>query len=70
MKTLDLKVTRIGNSKGIRLPAELIRRFGFSESLVAEVHEDGLLLEPKKRIKLSWEETAHEMAASEENWTE
>jgi len=70
MKTLDLKVTRIGNSKGIRLPAELIRRFGFSESLVAEVHEDGLLLEPKKRIKLFWEETAHEMAASEENWTE
>jgi len=70
VKTLDLKLTRIGNSKGIRLPAELIHRFGFSESLAAEVREDGLLLKPKKRIKLSWEETAREMAASNENWTE
>ena len=70
MKTLDLKLTRIGNSKGVRLPAEVIRRFGFSESLAAEVREEGLLLKPKKRIKLSWEETAREMAASDENWTE
>jgi len=70
MKTIDLKLTRIGNSKGVRLPAELIHRFGFSESLAGEVRKDGLLLKPKKRTKLSWEETAREMGASDESWAE
>jgi antitoxin component of MazEF toxin-antitoxin module len=70
MKTLDLKLTRIGNSKGIRLPVELIKRYGFSEYLAAEVREEGLLLKPKKQTKLSWAETALEMAASGEDWSE
>lgn len=68
MKTLDLKLTRIGNSRGVRLPVELIKRYGFSDCLAAEVREEGLLLRPKKQIKLSWEETAREMAASDEDW--
>ena len=48
MKTVELKFTRIGNSKGIRLPVELIQRYGFSESLAAAIREEGLLLKPKK----------------------
>ncbi len=70
MKTLDLKLTRIGNSRGIRLPVELIKRYGFSGSLDVEVLEEGLLLKPKKQTKLSWEETARAMAASDEDWSE
>jgi antitoxin component of MazEF toxin-antitoxin module len=70
MKTFELKLTRIGNSKGVRLPVELIQRYGFSEWLAAEVREEGLLLKPKKQTKLSWTETAAEMAASVENWSE
>jgi antitoxin component of MazEF toxin-antitoxin module len=53
MKTLELKLTRIGNSKGVRLPVEVIQRYGFSECLAAEVREEGLLLKPKKQTKLS-----------------
>ena len=70
MKTFELKLTRIGNSKGVRLPVELIHRYGFSESLAAEVREEGLFLRPKKRTKLSWEETARAIAASDEDWSE
>src|SRR5881396_2044939 len=70
MKTLALKLTRIGNSKGVRLPVALIKRYGFSGSLAAEAREEGLLLKPKKPGKLSWEETAREMAASGEDWSE
>ena len=70
MKTIELKLTRIGNSKGVRLPVELIHRYGFSESLAVEVCKEGLFLKPKKRTKLSWEETAREMAASDEDWNE
>jgi len=70
MKTLDLKLTRIGNSKGIRLPVGIIKRYGFSALLTAEAREDGLLLKARKGGKLSWQETAHEMAARDEDWSE
>ena len=49
---------------------ELIKRYGFSECLAAEVREEGLLLKRKKQTKLSWTETALEMAASGEDWNE
>ena len=39
MKTLDLKLTRIGNSRGIRLPVALIKRYGFSGSLAVKSDE-------------------------------
>jgi len=70
VKTLELKLTRIGNSKGVRLPVDVIQRYGFSETLAAEVREEGLLLRPQKQSKLSWAETARAMAASAEDWSE
>ena len=70
MKTLDLELTRIGNSRGVRLPVALIKRYGFSGPITVEAREDGLLLKPKKQSKLSWEETAREMAASGEDWSD
>ena len=70
MKTLDLKLTRIGNSRGVRLPVALIERYGFSGSVAAEARPEGLLLKARRQTKLSWEETAKEMAASDEDWTE
>ena len=70
MKSLELKLSRIGNSRGVRLPAGLISRYGFGGGMAAEVRDEGLLLKPSHPGKLSWEETAREMAASDENWEE
>ena len=71
MKTTELKLARIGNSRGIRLPAELIRRHGLDDGVLLEDRGDSLVLRPKaKPKKLSWEETAREMAASDEDWSE
>ena len=71
MKTTELKLARIGNSRGIRLPADLIRRHGLDDGVLLEDRGDSLVLRPKaKPKKLSWEETAREMAASDEDWSE
>ncbi len=70
MKILDLKLTRIGNSRGVRLPVALIKRYGFSGPITVEAREDGLLLKPKKQSKLSWEETYKQMAKSQEDWSD
>jgi len=70
MTTLELKLTRIGNSRGVRLPVGLLKRYGFGDMLKAEMREEGVLLKAKGGIKLSWAETAREMAASGEDWSE
>ena len=67
---MKLKVARIGNSRGVRLPAASLRRYRIGESVVMEERSEGILLRPTGPAveKLSWEETAHEMAASREDW--
>jgi antitoxin component of MazEF toxin-antitoxin module len=68
---LPLKLTRIGNSRGIRIPAGVIRRLGLDRpGMVAEVRPDGLFLKAARSSKLSWSETARAMAAAGEDWSD
>jgi len=69
--TKILKVARIGNSRGVRLPAESLERYRIGETVVMEERSDGILLRPAGPAveKLSWEETAREMAESHEDWS-
>jgi len=71
MTTMKLKVARIGNSRGVRLPAASLRRYRIGETVVMEERSDGILLRPTGPVveKLSWEETARAMAASHEDWS-
>ena len=68
---MRLKVARIGNSRGVRLPAASLRRYRIGETVVMEERSDGILLRPAGPVveKLSWEDTAREMAASREDWS-
>ena len=70
MKPVELKVSRIGNSRGIRIPAPTLERYDIRERVIMEERSDGILLRPAKATnpKLSWEETASEMANANEVW--
>jgi antitoxin component of MazEF toxin-antitoxin module len=70
MAVTRLKVARIGNSRGVRLPAASLRRYRIGETVLMEERSDGILLRPVGPAveKLSWEDTANEMAASHEDW--
>ena len=71
MTIMKLKVARIGNSRGVRLPAASLRRYRIGETVLMEERSEGILLRPTGPAveKLSWEETAREMAASREDWS-
>lgn len=71
MNPTELKVARIGNSRGIRIPARTLERYRIGATVVMEERSDGILLRPPGPAspKLSWEETAREMAAQDEGWT-
>jgi antitoxin component of MazEF toxin-antitoxin module len=72
MKSVELKVARIGNSKGVRIPATTLERYKIGASVVMEERSDGILLRPfgPATSKLSWDETAQEMARAAEDWSE
>jgi antitoxin component of MazEF toxin-antitoxin module len=58
-----VKLVEIGNSKGIRLPSRLIRRYGIEEELQLVERAEGLLLRPIRSGKLNFEESFRQMAA-------
>jgi antitoxin component of MazEF toxin-antitoxin module len=71
MAIVKLKVARIGNSRGVRLPIASLRRYRIGETVLMEERSEGILLRPTGPAveKLSWEETAHAMAGSREDWS-
>lgn len=72
MTIRELKVARIGNSRGVRLPADTLERYEIEDAVVMEERADGILLRHpgKAQPKLSWEETAREMAGAREDWSD
>jgi antitoxin MazE len=72
MSTTILKISRIGNSRGIRLPAAMLRRYQITDSVVAEEKAHEIVLRPGRSSspKFSWEETARAMAAAQEDWSD
>jgi len=72
MKVQELKVARIGNSRGVRLPASSLKRYSVGSAMIMEERTEGILLRAKGPAveKLSWDETAREMAAVGEDWSE
>jgi antitoxin component of MazEF toxin-antitoxin module len=72
MAPIELKVARIGNSRGIRIPAATLERYGIGEAVVMEERSDGILLRPRGPAvaKLSWEDTARAMGEAGEDWSD
>ena len=70
IRSLELKVVPIGNSRGVRLPKAVLDKYAIRDAVVVEEREEGLLLRSKKDKRLSWEETYREMAREREDWAD
>ncbi len=70
IRARDIKIVPIGNSLGVRLPKNLLQKYGFTNSLVLEETDQGLLLRKKHDDKLSWSETYKAMANEDEDWSD
>lgn len=69
-----VKIIAIGNSRGVRLPQALLRRYGMSEQITLEERPEGLLLRgsisAKASLKQTFTEMAREQAAGLEDWSD
>ncbi len=68
IRSRDIKLIPIGNSKGVRIPKALLQKYGLNNSLLLEETDRGLLLLKKGDSKLSWEDTYKAMANEKEDW--
>ena len=68
LKIVELKIVPIGNSRGVRLPKEIIERYAIEDSIVLEAREETLVFRNKRDKRLSWEDTFKEMAREREGW--
>ncbi len=68
IRSKDVKLIPIGNSKGIRIPKALLQKYGLKNSLLIEETDRGLLIRNKEEGKLSWEDTYKAMAHENEQW--
>ncbi len=66
----ELKLVKIGNSKGIRIPKSILQKYGFTDSIQIEEKENGILLHNSKISKLSWEDTFKAMKSEKEDWSD
>ena len=65
-----LKIIAIGNSRGVRLPQALLRRYGMSDQITLEERPEGLLLRGSVSGKVSLKQTFTEMARVQATGTE
>ncbi len=54
---MRLELTRIGNSRGIRIPKPLITQCGLGDVVDVRVTEDGLVIAPHRAPRHGWKET-------------
>ena len=69
-KTVELKIVSIGNSRGVRLPKEIIERYAIEDTIVLELREEALVFRNKRDKRLSWENTFKAMAREREDWSD
>ncbi len=69
-----LKIIAIGNSRGVRLPQALLRRYGMADKITLEERPEGLLLRgslsSKASLRQTFTEMAREQAARAEDWSD
>ena len=58
----------IGNSRGVRLPRDVLARYAIGDAVVLEEHEGGVLLRAQGAPRLSWDDTFKEMAREREHF--
>jgi len=58
---MQLKIVQIGNSKGIRIPQNILKQYNLKDKVVVDLQDDGLLIKPRK-VREGWAKSFKEMA--------
>jgi antitoxin MazE len=61
MNSIKVKIIRIGNSQGIRLPKPLIEQYHMKDELLLEAKKDSIVIRPLEKSRAGWEKSFEKM---------
>ena len=61
MKSIKVKIIRIGNSKGIRLSKSLIEQYDMKDEVILEPKKDSIVLRPVENPRAGWDKSFEKM---------
>ena len=61
MKSIKVKIIRIGNSKGIRLSKSLIEQYNMKDEVLLEAKKDSIVIRPVEKPRADWEKSFEKM---------
>jgi antitoxin MazE len=61
---MKVNLIRIGNSKGVRIPASVIKECGFDEEIEMRVEQGVIVLSPLRGVRQGWDAAFEKMAAA------
>lgn len=64
--TIKTSIRRIGNSKGVILPATILQEIGATENLSLTVQDGRIVLEPVRELRKGWFDNAAGASATQE----
>lgn len=62
-----LKIIRVGNSKGLRLPKTLLEEYGIKDEVEVVMKEDLIEIKPVRRPRESWSEDLAKVSSQASN---
>lgn len=68
LMNMILKIVKVGNSRGLRIPKSILEQYHIKEEVDITSTKDGLLLKPvKSKARKGWAEKFKEMAANQDD---
>ncbi|MEM7574489.1 MAG: AbrB/MazE/SpoVT family DNA-binding domain-containing protein [Bacteroidota bacterium] len=64
---MQLKIVKIGNSKGIRLPKTVLKEYAIEDSVELVMEPGAILLKPVKPVRKGWQEAFGKMHAAQDD---
>ena len=61
--SLNIPIVKIGNSRGIRIPKNVLERYALGDKVALELKDDHILLKATPAVREGWGSAFQEMAA-------
>ena len=65
--TVKVRIIRIGNSRGIRIPKTILEECGLEDAVELQAREGRLVVKPAGKARQGWEEAYRRMAGSRDD---
>lgn len=64
---MEVSIIKIGNSKGLRLPKTILKKYDIKDSVDLVLEEDQIVIKPVSKKRKGWDEAFEKMSENKED---